>query len=524
MASTKLANLPEMLLCLAEQIPTRRQLITLFQVNKKFYHVLIPTLYQDVAIGPRGIMSETALSIFAKSSGLRYTRRLVIEYEDALMYGGIIQRLLPNMPCLESFTGIGSNSSLAPPVDTLIGTVHQLCPWIKEIYIIDSPTYTPIGQRAERVTSDGLDLPVSSALRELTLVNLSGDLSCWRSQVIRLLSTSPGIQALKLSLNIFNIMLCSGNGETWRVDEFFDRLCRDYEGAGSAPLRLRKLYLGQGMYPKQPGWLTRLTDPGLLEQVDIDNQHIWSSNPRPMVDFSAFGHCPRLRRFSVAEYGRDVHHAIASSYDQSITRQLAVSCSDMETTGQEPAALLRPHRNYPSLPLRLRATDISLNRANVHIKDEDGHKLETPSAEAVIRDLVSVDDGTLEGLTVWLDDKPGTAVDGFEHLPLLLDALPKLAILTQLAVELDTLTEVARVGSPLWDPSKRADADFETLARMLATAGPRLRYIGVRAWSLLVHWRVRRNLDGTIRLELLDNNSREVEEVDVFWEPAGGRP
>ncbi|KAK3301791.1 uncharacterized protein B0T15DRAFT_515041 [Chaetomium strumarium] len=488
MASTRFASLPEMLHCLAEQITSSRELLTLCLVNGAFRDVFLPALYRKVTIVPPG--TEFAVSSFAEECCVQYTRHLTIACDPSPAETGndetgrtILRKLLPNMPGLQSFT-------------------------------------------------------------DLMLINIYGDLSCWRTEIARLLRNVPALRALQLSLHPLVIKRRTPGDET-EINAFFDRLCREYQGTGAAPLRLRTLHLGQGMCPKQPGWLARLTDPGVLEAVDIDNSGYaaqemmlgiqWPDTPwlappwRPLIDFSAIKDCPRLRRFSVAEYTWDVHQVLASLPDPSTTRQLAVSCGDMWTTGQEPAALLRPDPRYPSLPLRLRSMDINLRRC--------------PSAEAVLQDLVAVDDGTLEGLTVWFDDtnwfddtdgyNPSYSktvdVDQIEHMALFLDALPKLRNLTELAVELAVLESPTRNPSPweysYFDPSMRPHEDFETLAAKLAdAAGPRLRYIDLRAAARLVRWRVWRDPDGTVaRLELLDNDSREVEEVEIFWEPAGGR-
>jgi hypothetical protein len=261
-----------------------------------------------------------------------------------------------------------------------------------------------------------------------------------------------------------------------------------------------------------------------------------------MIDYTAFKDCPSLRRFSVAEYTWDVHRVIASVPDPAATRQLALSCGDMWTTGQEPAALLRPHPDYPSLPLRLRAVDINLRRGrDLHLTDGDGNYVEKiPSAEAVMADLVAVDDGTLEALTVWVDDThwfddtdgydprfcTPVEVDMINNMDILLAALPKLRNLTQLAVELARLDDPTLPPSyryDYFDPSMRPFEDFVTLATKLANAGPRLRYIDLRAISYLVRWRVWHSEDGAVELELLWSHGAEAEEVEIFWEPAGGR-
>lgn len=231
------------------------------------------------------------------------------------------------------------------------------------------------------------------------------------------------------------------------------------------------------------------------------------------IAFHAFGpaYCPNLRRFNVAEYQRDVHNflATATTSDHSFTRGLAVSCKRV-WAGYEPAALLRPDPDNPSLPLHLRMLDIDLQREQVRLLDEDGDDLayeNIPPAKDVLVDLVSGDDGTLEGLAVHLAEN-SQVEGGFQDFGLVVDALGNFVNLSQLAVE-------ANVNRPHLLKGKA----LAKAAHLLATMVPRLRYIKVyeSCWRI---WRDGNN--GNVRLEELEG--REIDDVELFrgliWEPA----
>jgi hypothetical protein len=275
------------------------------------------------------------------------------------------------------------------------------------------------------------------------------------------------------------------------------------------------LHLGTAVYPYKAHSPKKLTDLRFLEEVHIENCGVWHEGVMVVdmyndeedsgIAFDAFGpaHCPNLRRLGLADYQRDVHEFIATIDDTSFTRKLAISSKSMDW-GYELAALLRPDPNYPSLPLHLRMLNIELQRDQVRLFDEDGDDLgseDIPRAEQVLEDLVSGDDGTLEGLAVHLKEHQRC----LERLDLLVDAVGRLANLTQLAVVASTYAER--------DMGVEA---LESAAHELAAAAPRLRYI--RMYES--YWRVWRNRDDTVRLDMLDRS--EADKVELFrvlnWE------
>jgi hypothetical protein len=354
-----------------------------------------------------------------------------------------------------------------------------------------------------------------SGLQELTLDNLYEELPWWRSQIVEVLKNSPSLQKLKLSLATETLFRYADLGERFDFEDFFDRLCDEYAETGAAPLRLLSLHLGTAVYPYKADSPKKLTDLRFLEEVHIENCGVWHRGAMVIdmyndeedsgIAFGAFGpaHCPNLRRLSLAEYQRDVHEFVAIIGDTSFTRKLAISSQSMDG-GYELAALLRPDPNYPFLPLHLRMLNIELQRDQIRLFDEDGADLgneDIPRAEQVLEDLVSGDDGTLEGLAVHLKEDRRC----FERLELLVDTVSQLANLTQLAV----------VASMYAEREMGVEA-LESAAHRLATAAPRLRYI--RMYES--YWRVWRNRDDTIRLDMLDRN--EADKVELFrglnWE------
>ena len=377
-----------------------------------------------------------------------------------------------------------------------------------------SELFQPEGWRlAERALYGKPDLTVFSGLEELTLDYLYEELPWWRSQIVQVLKNSPGLRKLKMSLSVQTIARHHYEEEREKFESFFDDLCVEYGEAAAAPLRLRSLHLGTAVYPYEIGSLKSLTDLAFLEEVHVENGDVWDDGiiidmytgdeEHRGIAFHVFGpaYCPNLRRFNVAEYQRDVHDFLATTSDPSFTRRLAVSFQRV-WTGYEAAALLRPNRNYPSLPLHLRMFDIDLQRSQVRLVNEDGDDLSCegiPPAKDVLADLASGDDGTLEGLAVHLAENP-EAEGGFEDFGLLFDALGNLVNLSQLAVEANIYGERLL----------KAEALVKA-AHLLAAAAPCLRYIKVYETC----WRIWRNRgDGTVRLEELEG--REIDDVELF--------
>lgn len=369
----------------------------------------------------------------------------------------------------------------------------------------------------ERARFGTPDLTVFSGLEALTLENLYEELPWWRAQIIQVLKNSSDLQELRLSLSPKTLARYDALEELPKFDAFFDELCFDYGDAVPEPLRLRSLNCGTAVHPFEFGGLTTLTDLEYLEEIHLENRGVWEGSLIvPMYDGDESG-CllaldvlcaPNLRRVSFANYQRDIHEYFADlgGFDDELMRPLAITCQ-RQCWGYELAALLRPDPKFPCLPMHPRMIDIDLQRSQVDLLDDDGDDLEDiPTAKEVLADLVSGDEGTLEGLTVHLGEDP-EAEGGFEDFGLLVDALGKLANLTQLAVLANFDSECLLSGDAL-----------EKAARLLAAAAPQLRYVKVYDKC----WRVCRGGDDPVQLEELE--AREVEDVELFraliWKPS----
>ncbi|KAH6627383.1 hypothetical protein F5144DRAFT_575675 [Chaetomium tenue] len=527
--SAVFASLPELVRCLAEQICSTREFTTLCLVNKTFNAAITPVLYRQLTIsGSTGHGAVSLQLALASTKKYDHVRELLVRgsgNRGSSDFQSLVSQLLPSLSRLRTFTWRGGSNPL--PV-AVLSALHKSSPAIKAIHI-DFPN--DMGQRLgysdfppppdvqleQRRLYERPDLTVFSCLEELTLNNLHEELPWWRAQVAQVLRNSPRLRALELSLADQTLEHYNKRNEREKFEGFFDQLCDDYGKTGAVPLRLRSLHLGNAVYPYSLDSLQRLTDLHFLERVHIENVGVWhggviismyDDGDDSGIIFDAFGpaHCPNLRDLSVAGYRKDVHRFLAA-LDPPSARRLAILCPDM-TTGYEPAALLRPNPIYPSLPLHVRMLEMELRRNQIRLFDNDGRLLnhdEIPSAKQVLEDLVSGDDGTLEGLAVHLTESPGPKI-GFDELDLLTNALQKLDNLTQLAVNINDEKRVKREAA-------------NKVVRVLATAPPRLRYIRLYSW----YWRVWRAAGDTkVRLEELDIS--EVEHVELLqglptWEP-----
>ena len=392
--------------------------------------------------------------------------------------------------------------------------LHDSCPKIKSIRIefsdnmgsllgldVDQPESF---QLEDRQTYGKPDLTIFNGLEELALDNLYEELPWWKSQIVQVLKNSPTLRTLALSLSTETISRYDECDERDKFDDFFDHMCDEYGATGAAPLPIRWLELGTAIYPRRRSAIEQLINFRDLEDVHIENKEVWhgfdlilmyeGGREDSGIVFDVFQptQCPKLRRFTAAQYMGDVHRLLAKEWDSASARQLAISFREIGHTYQ-PASLLQADSTYPSLPLHVRMLDIDLD----HYPD---------SLEQVLDSLVSGDDGALEGLAVPLK-KAQAAQGGFLHLDLISKAIAKLANLAQLSLIPNTRSQDMVVERK----------EMQRAANILARAGLRLRYIQIYYHYL----RVWRNGDGTVRLEELED--REVDDVELFsrtvWVP-----
>lgn len=394
--------------------------------------------------------------------------------------------------------------------------LHDSCPRIKsiriefpdgmdELFVLDDTEPSRLQLEARDIYGEP-DLTIFKGLEELALDNLYAP--WWRSQVVQTLQNSPTIRKLALSLSPETIFRYDGRGEIEMFHDFFDQLCDEYGATGAAPLPIQSLNLGTGIYPRRRSGIEQLVNFRDLEDVHVENRGVWScydlilmydggkENSGLVFDVFQPTQCPRLRRFTAAQYKPDVHRLLATKWDSTSARQLAISFTSIGNRyTYEPAMLLgEADSRHPSLPLHFRMLDIGFDADTTYLDD-------------VLHDLVSGDDGALEGLVIpWHRVQTDQGV-GFLHLDLIANAVAKLANLTQLRVIPNRWNREEIIGSE----------ETQRIADILARAGPRLRYIQIQHRYLSI-WR---NRDGTIRLEELED--REIDDVELFsrtvWEP-----
>ncbi|CAK7205829.1 hypothetical protein SEUCBS139899_008608 [Sporothrix eucalyptigena] len=466
-AATKFGTLPELLGLLASQVRSRKQLARMRLVSRAFASVVAPFLFDEVRI----VQSDRfrVLRDLYNFEHVGYVKKLTIDgCDDHEGCNAVLQDgLLAKMPHLESFT------LQEPTLEHLRAREQFGRPDIAEFGGCDSAqNFIPIGP--------------------------------------------PTLPLLRL--------------------EFLS------------------LGTGMGMGVDESTWLEALTDLKHLREVYVYNGGIYAYGcPVRIVYEDAFdsvyftfdmfrpARCPHLRWFTVDRYEFDVYAflAKAAADDPAWARRLAVSARDMGN-GLELATLLQTidagdlddDKQFLAAPVHLRMLDVDLQRDALELyvcKGNGEDSLPTtdiaPSAQQVLDDLVAGDEGTLEGLTVHLEERraaneygePGCGVGvEFMRLGLLAASVAPLTNLTQLAIQSD-----GEVFSKSYLPEEKlVDA-----AVFLAVAVPSLRYIKVcqLCWRI---WRDNKggdgdeNKNGNVRLELLED--REITDVELFshtiWE------
>ena len=540
-ATTLFVGLPELLRCVAEVTRSRKQLANLRLVNRAFHAEATFVLFRDFDLH---VELSSRVSLQENSAHLSHARRLSVTPGwcfDTEAQNERIQNMVAKMPRLESFeyvilSSISTAAKLTkalwfrcrdiPLTTDTLKVLKVSCPRIKAIHIA-FPSGMETTARWDRLKAPGVpvypgyrqipeiykrpDVAMFSRLEELTLEWLFHDLVWWKSQVVRLLTNSPGLRKLHLSIS------------PWQPDifrDFLDSVCDEYGQAGALPLRLRSLKCGISVYPRNITLLNKLTNLAYLEEVYVANQigrlgayNAYAAFTEPSrVAYHAFGpaHSPNLRRFSTAAYRPEVQAFLCAINDTSFARQLAISCGEQTSQNLELAALLRPSHRHVAAHFRM--LDIELQREVMTLREDDNDNGDCDDddddddddeypIESVLQDLVTDDGGALEGLMVRVPENPEHEC-GFDDLELLEGAVAKLVNLTQLAVAVGDFADV-----------RGLDVTEEMLVRAaerLAVAAPRLRYVKLCSQ----HYRIWRNEDDTIRLDELDDD--EISDVELF--------
>ncbi|KAK8066161.1 hypothetical protein PG997_012908 [Apiospora hydei] len=542
-ASVALAGNSVVLSCMGNQIRSLQLLHSLCLVNRQFNVEFSPFLYRHVEIN-----DDRELSSLAEATGcLRYTKEIsFIGPLTGSKANEVFRRILPCIIArLEAFNWI--------EIPLATQTIHalQAAPnHIRELRIEypedatwnllglavgpeeDEDENTKVASVENRKLYRVQDLSVGfSNLTELTVHNIHDDLPRWRRRLATTLARSPGLRALSLSLAVDAVARAANRERHDDYRRFFEELAREYvEEEGGAPLPLRILDCGTGVFPTEARRLRQLVDLSGLEQVHIQNVDVArdavyvevyanddddGDSSKSGIVFGTFLNpiaCSRLRRFTACALMPDVWEALCAIDDRAFARQLAVSFRRQEVGGLELARLLIPHRqkagaddgdkvgSYPRLPLPLRMVDLDLCRGDAADSGDGDHI----SVETVLGGLVGSCAESLEGLTLHLPGYPETAKLAGVMVPLI-EALAHLSGLTQLVVKTERRYSASPPGFAI------------VIAEELAASAPRLRYIGVDD----MFWQVSRvSSSGSgggvdcIRLRELDK--REQDCVELF--------
>lgn len=351
-----------------------------------------------------------------------------------------------------------------------------------------------------------------SNLEELTINKMFDNLLVWRRQLATVLSKSPRLRKLELSLDTNTMQIGREVHPDYDFKGFFDNLCDQYADLGGAPLPLKSLRCGPILFPTTERPLQKLVDLSGLEELQIRNEYVGNLvfndeiNLEPPLTF-IFSHCPNLRWFS-ATLADSVILPVLCGMKPDVARQLAVSFGYQEARS-EMAQLLRKTDTFPNVPLAFRMTHLELRRDGYDVNDNRW----ISSASEILELLVKCNADTLEGLAVHVTPVSWDGTDS-EEVGALKQVVARLPKLTQLAVILSSFLENGGRISTSCGRQERMDLG-ESLAKQLSAAAPHLRYVGVddRFWSVS-RAASEEDAEDEISMELLD--WREKESVELF--------
>ncbi|KAK4033148.1 hypothetical protein C8A01DRAFT_40403 [Parachaetomium inaequale] len=501
---------------LGEQVTSQRLLHNLCLVSRLFNHEFSRFLYRHIVT-----RANHSLSSLVDNRHLRHVKATTMERggSDGVPLKTLykhVKKILTKMPGLDAFTWRG------PLGQEAVNTLRHSCKTIKRLHINSTGpmeqwepgTAFDIASEGQDVHNQnpnvpphrlnsfpGRDVSAFTGLEELTVTYVHREREGWTQQVAKVLGNSPNLR--KLGLHITPRTSTATTARFGSIIDWmrcFNNLCKMYAEAGAPPLKLRSLKCGTAMYPTELGPLEKLTDLAYLEEVHLDNAsfygpiaHLIGYGRPGKIIFDAFlsPRCPRLRRFSATRLGRDVFDALRSPQAASLTQRLAVSFGTQLIGDVGTSLLLRADPGYPGLPVCLRMMTLDLRT----VENEQ-------TVEGILNDLVATNADTLEGLAVDICRIHDINEDS-DHLALLLAALPRLPLLTQLLI--------------LMDRGRGSDAltedTIERVAERFANVVPSLRYIGLSG----IYWRVWRfgSSGAAATLERL-HEGRERAGVELF--------
>ncbi|KAI1110065.1 hypothetical protein F5Y14DRAFT_444232 [Nemania sp. NC0429] len=336
-----------------------------------------------------------------------------------------------------------------------LDTLRRCCRRIKSIHV-EFPGNMEEMVLGLSIADDELeDDEPDEDIESLHVYNIFDDLRRFREDLVNVLREAPNLRSLGLSLATETVARCYNAGQAGQYEGWFDRFCGEYTGSGAPRLRLESLICGTAIYHMNSGALANVTDIASLEQVHVENRDvsregkyisIYDSNEHSGIAFKSVlsKESRKLRRFSAFQFREDIMEARGGIDDPNITRQLALSFANQE---------------YPHFPLQLRMVDLDLQRQD----------WEEFTAESIIDSLVAGKQDALKGLMVHLPEEPATD-EGFAHLDIIGYALRSLANLGQLFIGMDKFGR---------GRSELTEAQLQHSAKMLATAVPQIRFIGI---------------------------------------------
>lgn len=503
----------------------KSNLSALCRVNRVCHLVFTPVMYRHITIADRlcrpGFTPLPLMGLLAESPFVTHTRTLTFNYgvrqEKALRHEAAC-RLLQRLPSLQRFDSFGvmlGASTVAALVNSCgrLSAVHIDFP-VSEADTIDADRddgwTTPISNQARRINRVNLEGVILSlcnltGLKELCLDHMYGHPEQWIAPIAQVLVASRGLQKLQLSMSetAVRLHLTRRGADLTPFKTFLLGICTLFKALGASPLRLRSFRCGPGVHPDFPPCsAVAITDLICLD--DLETIHLNTDigipdllGPTALVagadrhiPISTLLHdTPRLRRFSVSLYDELVQDAL-STLDVDRARQLAVMWDVLrdETPALGPHSLVgissvtRHHFRMFRISLpSLSGYDTAVNEAAL------------AEARATLEGLVQGDDGSLEGLEVWLPREIFKV-----YIDLLVEFVPRLVGLTQLSLDNEDRGE----GFGFWKEK----------AEMLAVAGGRLRFI---AWQRLGFVEVVRGREGTAPL-LVSMLPEEANDVELF--------
>ncbi|CEJ94944.1 hypothetical protein VHEMI10448 [[Torrubiella] hemipterigena] len=172
-----------------------------------------------------------------------------------------------------------------------------------------------------------LHLRALSNLTSLALVEMFGDLPPWQEAIANILSQSPNLQSLIISLNLATyeraLTLDSGPHQ---LQTFTDGLCDIYATKTKHRLRLKRLRLDAYIYCPSLECIEKVLDLSALEEVFIFNQILQFLHFETRIEFLLAEKTPALRKLEFEDFNAEVWEKIESFCDGSRDFMLSFAC------------------------------------------------------------------------------------------------------------------------------------------------------------------------------------------------------